>query len=76
MQYGICGTSYADPTSPDYEGKIEDNKTTIKSLSLYDVEDRDSSGNPMVHHSFSIADVTHDGNNVIVIPSEKGTPSC
>ena len=71
VQYGICGTSYADPTSPDYEGKIEDNKTTIKSLSLYDVEDRDSSGNPMVHHSFSIADVTHDGNNVIVIPSEK-----
>lgn len=71
VQYGICGTSYADPTSPDYEGKIEDNKTTIKSLSLYDVEDRDSSGNPMVHHSFSIADVTHDGNSVIVIPSEK-----
>lgn len=71
VKYGICGTSYADPTSPDYEGKIEDNKTTIKSLSLYDVEDRDSSGNPMVHHSFSIADVTHDGNNVIVIPSEK-----
>ncbi len=71
VKYGICGTSYADPTSPDYESKIEDNKTTIKSLSLYDVEDRDSSGNPMVHHSFSIADVTHDGNNVIVIPSEK-----
>lgn len=71
VQYGICGTRYADPTSADYEGKIEDNKTTIKSLSLYDVEDRDSSGNPMVHHSFSIADVTHDGNNVIVIPSEK-----
>ncbi len=71
VKYGICGTSYADPTSPDYEGKIEDNKTTIKSLSLYDVEDRDSSGNPMVHHSFSIADVIHDGNNVIVIPSEK-----
>ena len=71
VKYGICGTSYADPTSPDYKGKIEDNKTTIKSLSLYDVEDRDSSGNPMVHHSFSIADVTHDGNNVIVIPSEK-----
>ena len=71
VKYGICGTSYADPTSPDYEGKIEDNKTTIKSLSLYDVEDRDSSGNPMVHHSFSIADVTHDGNSVIVIPSNK-----
>lgn len=71
VKYGICGTSYADPTSADYESKIEDNKTTIKSLSLYDVEDRDSSGNPMVHHSFSIADVTHDGNNVIVIPSEK-----
>ena len=71
VKYGICGTRYADPTSPDYASKIEDNKTTIKSLSLYDVEDRDSSGNPMVHHSFSIADVTHDGNNVIVIPSEK-----
>ena len=71
VQYGICGTSYADPSSSDYASKIEDNKTTIKSLSLYDVEDRDSSGNPMVHHSFSIADVTHDGNNVIVIPSEK-----
>ncbi len=71
VKYGICGTSYADPTSAGYESKIEDNKTTIKSLSLYDVEDRDSSGNPMVHHSFSIADVTHDGNNVIVIPSEK-----
>ena len=25
----------------------------------------------MVSHSFTIADVTHDGNNVIVIPSEK-----
>jgi len=71
VKYGICGKSYADPTSADYESKIEDNKTTIKSLSLYDVEDRDSSGNPMVHHSFSIADVTHDGNNVIVIPSKK-----
>ena len=71
VKYGICGKSYADPTSADYESRIEDNKTTIKSLSLYDVEDRDSSGNPMVHHSFSIADVTHDGNNVIVIPSEK-----
>ena len=71
VQYGICGTSYADPSSSDYASKIEDNKTTIKSLSLYDVEDRDSYGNPMVHHSFSIADVTHDGNNVIVIPSEK-----
>ena len=69
VKYGICGKSYADPTSADYESRIEDNKTTIKSLSLYDVEDRDSSGNPMVHHSFSIADVTHDGNNVIVIPS-------
>lgn len=71
VKYGICGKSYADPTSANYESKIEDNKTTIKSLSLYDVEDRDSSGNPMVHHSFSIADVTHDGNNVIVIPSKK-----
>ena len=71
VKYGICGTSYADPTSADYESKIEDNKTTIKSLSLYDVKDRDSSGNPMVHHSFSIADVTHDGNSVIVIPSNK-----
>lgn len=70
VQYGICGTSYADPTSPDYEGKIEDNKATIKSLHLYNVEDRDSSGNPMVSHSFSIADVTHDGNSVIVIPSK------
>lgn len=70
VQYGICGTSYADPTSADYESKIEDNKTTIKSLSLYDV-DHDSAGKPQVHHSFSIADVTHDGNNVIVIPSEK-----
>lgn len=70
VKYGICGTSYADPTSADYEGQIEDNKTTIKSLSLYDVVDRDSSGNPMVHHSFSIADVTHDGNSVIVIPSK------
>ena len=71
VKYGICGKSYADPTSADYESRIEDNKTTIKSLSLYDVEDRDSSGNPMVHHSFSIADVTHDGNSVIVIPSNK-----
>lgn len=70
VQYGICGTSYADPTSADYESKIEDNKTTIKSLSLYDVG-HDSAGKPQVHHSFSIADVTHDGNNVIVIPSEK-----
>ena len=70
VKYGICGTSYADPTSADYESKIEDNKTTIKSPSLYDVK-RDSSGNPMVSHSFTIADVTHDGNNVIVIPSEK-----
>lgn len=70
VKYGICGTSYADPTSPDYASKIEDNKTTIKSLHLYNVK-RDSSGNPMVSHSFTIADVTHDGNNVIVIPSEK-----
>ena len=70
VQYGICGTSYADPTSADYESKIEDNKTTIKSLPLYAV-DPDSAGKPQVHHSFSIADVTHDGNNVIVIPSEK-----
>ena len=70
VQYGICGTSYADPTSADYESKIEDNKTTIKSLPLYNV-DHDSDGKPQVHHSFSIADVTHDGNNVIVIPSEK-----
>ena len=71
VKYGICGTSYADPTSPDYESKIEDNKTTIKSLSLYDVVDHDRSGNPMVSHSFTIADVTHDGNSVIVIPSNK-----
>lgn len=71
VKYGICGTSYADPTSPDYASKIEDNKTTIKSLSLYDVVDHDRSGNPMVSHSFSIADVTHDGNSVIVIPSNK-----
>ncbi len=70
VKYGICGTSYADPTSADYESKIEDNKATIKSLSLDDVK-RDSSGKPMVSHSFTIADVTHDGNNVIVIPSEK-----
>ncbi len=71
VKYGICGTSYADPSSPDYASKIEDNKATIKSLSLYDVVDHDRSGNPMVSHSFSIADVTHDGNSVIVIPSEK-----
>ena len=71
VKYGICGTRYADPSSPDYASKIEDNKATIKSLSLYDVVDRDRSGNPQVHHSFTIADVTHDGNNVIVIPSEK-----
>ena len=71
VKYGICGTSYADPTSSDYASKIEDNKTTIKSLSLYDVVDHDRSGNPMVSHSFSIADVTHDGNSVIVIPSNK-----
>lgn len=70
VKYGICGTSYADPTSANYESKIEDNKTTIKSLSLYDVVDHDRSGNPMVSHSFSIADVTHDGNSVIVIPSK------
>lgn len=70
VKYGICGTSYADPTSSDYASKIEDNKTTIKSLSLYDVVDHDRSGNPMVSHSFSIADVTHDGNSVIVIPSK------
>ena len=70
-KYGICGTRYADPSSPDYASKIEDNKTTIKSLSLYDVVDHDSSGKPMVYHRFTIADVTHDGNNVIVIPSEK-----
>ena len=71
VKYGICGTSYADPSYPDYASKIEDNKTTIKSLSLYDVVDHDRSGNPMVSHSFSIADVTHDGNSVIVIPSNK-----
>ncbi len=70
VQYGICGTSYADPTSADYESKIEDNKTTIKSLPLYNVG-HDSAGKPQVHHRFSIADVTHNGNNVIVIPSEK-----
>lgn len=70
VKYGICGTRYADPTSADYESNIEDNKATIKSLSLYDVG-HDSSGKPMVSHSFSIADVTHDGNNVIVIPSDK-----
>ncbi len=69
VKYGICGTNYADPTSAGYESKIEDNKTTIKSLHLYNVEEHDRSGNPMVHHSFTIADVTHDGNNVIVIPS-------
>lgn len=70
VKYGICGTSYADPTSPDYASKIEDNKATIKSLSLCDVK-RDKSNNPMVSHSFTIADVTHDGNSVIVIPSNK-----
>lgn len=70
VKYGICGTRYADPTSADYESNIEDNKATIKSLSLYDVKS-DSSGNPMVSHSFTIADVTHDGNSVIVIPSNK-----
>lgn len=71
VQYGICGTSYADPSSPDYARKIEDNKATIKSLHLYDVVDHDSSGKPMVSHRFTIADVTHDGNSVIVIPSNK-----
>ena len=70
VKYGICGTNYADPTSADYESKIEDNKTTIKSLHLGDV-DHDSSGKPMVSHRFTIADVTHDGNSVIVIPSNK-----
>lgn len=70
VKYGICGTSYADPSSPDYESKIEDNKATIKSLSLYDVG-HDSDGNPQVSHRFTIADVTHDGNSVIVIPSNK-----
>lgn len=71
VKYGICGTSYADPSSPDYARKIEDNKATIKSLHLSDVEDHDSSGNPMVSHRFTIADVTHDDNSVIVIPSNK-----
>lgn len=71
VKYGICGTSYADPTSANYESKIEDNKATIKSLHLYNVEEHDRSGNPMVRHSFTIADVTHDGNSVIVIPSNK-----
>ena len=70
VKYGICGKRYADPTSADYESNIEDNKATIKSLSLYDVKS-DSSGKPMVSHSFTIADVTHDGNSVIVIPSNK-----
>lgn len=69
VKYGICGTSYADPTSADYERKIEDNKATIKSLHLDNVE-HDKSGNPMVSHRFTIADVTHDGNSVIVIPSK------
>lgn len=32
VQYGICGTSYADPTSADYESKIEDNKTTKEAV--------------------------------------------
>ena len=71
MKYGICGTNYADSSSPDYARKIEDNKATIKSLHLYDVVDHDSSGKPMVSHRFTIADVTHDGNSVIVIPSNK-----
>lgn len=70
VKYGICGTSYADPTSANYESKIEDNKTTIKSLHLDDVH-YDSSGKPMVSHRFTIAGVTHDGNSVIVIPSNK-----
>lgn len=70
VKYGICGTSYADPASADYESKIEDNKTTIKSLSFYNV-DHDSDGKPQVYHRFTIADVTHDGNSVIVIPSNK-----
>lgn len=70
VKYGICGTNYADPTSAKYESKIEDNKTTIKSLHLDDVH-YDSSGKPMVSHRFTIANVTHDGNNVIVIPSNK-----
>lgn len=43
VKYGICGTNYADPTSAKYESKIEDNKTTIKSLHLDDVH-HDSSG--------------------------------
>lgn len=70
VKYGICGTNYADPTSAKYESKIEDNKTTIKSLHLDDVH-HDSSGKPMVSHRFTIADVTHDDNSVIVIPSNK-----
>ena len=70
VKYGICGTSYADSSSPDYASKIEDNKATIKSLHLNNV-DHDSSGKPMVSHRFTIADVTHDGNSVIVIPSNK-----
>ena len=70
VKYGICGTSYADPSSPDYASKIEDNKATIKSLHLDDVH-HDSSGKPMVSHRFTIADVTHDDNSVIVIPSNK-----
>ena len=70
VKYGICGTSYADSSFPNYASKIEDNKATIKSLHLDDVH-KDSSGKPMVSHRFTIADVTHDGNNVIVIPSEK-----
>lgn len=70
VKYGICGTDYADPTSANYESKIEDNKTTIKSLSL-DYVGHDSDGNPQVSHRFTIADVTHDGNSVIVIPSNK-----
>ena len=69
MKYGICGTNYADSSSPNYARKIEDNKATIKSLHLDNVE-HDKSGNPMVSHRFTIADVTHDGNSVIVIPSK------
>lgn len=70
MKYGICGTNYADSSSPGYARKIEDNKATIKSLHLDDVH-KDSSGKPMVSHRFTIAGVTHDDNSVIVIPSNK-----
>lgn len=70
VKYGICGTNYADSSSPGYARKIEDNKATIKSLHLDDVH-KDSSGKPMVSHRFTIAGVTHDDNSVIVIPSNK-----